>query len=180
VLVLAGVERASLDFSLPSNPLIAEFMPYSHSLLGNAVAAALVWLVLRKRWGARRSAMVVALVVLSHWFLDLIMHRLDMTLAGAGPKLGLQLWNYPVFAQCFELGLLVLSFLVFRAMAHPDTRQNRAALIPLSVLVIVQLYSIFAPPPPTVTQMAVSLLVLWLVMPGLATWLEPHGSSQPK
>jgi hypothetical protein len=36
----------------------------------------------------------------------------------------------------------------------------------------VQLYSIFAPPPPNVLQMTVSLLVLWLVMPGLAAWLE--------
>lgn len=179
VLVLAGVERAGLDSSLPSNPLIAEFMPYSHSLLGNAVAATLVWLVLRGRLGSRRSATIVALVVLAHWFLDLIMHRLDMTLAGAGPKLGLQLWNYPVFAHSFELGLLLLSFLVFRAIARPDARQNRAALILLSVLVIVQLYSIVAPPPPNVPQMAVSLLVLWLVMPGLATWLEPRGSPLP-
>ncbi len=179
VLVLAGVERAGLDYSLPSNPLVAEFMPYSHSLLGTAVVAGLVWWPMRKWLGSQRSATILALVVLSHWFLDLIMHRLDLTLAGAGPKLGLQLWNHPMLAHSFELGLLVLSFLVLRAVARPNPQQGRAALIVLVVLLVVQLYSIFAPPPPNVTQMAVSLLVLWMVMPSLAIWLESRARSGP-
>jgi hypothetical protein len=84
-----------------------------------------------------------------------------------------------LLAHGFELGLLLLSFEVFRAVAHPDARQARAALILLSVLVIVQLYSIFAPPPPSVPQMAVSLLVLWVLMPGLAARLEPRASALP-
>ncbi len=177
--VLTGVERAGLDDSLPSNPLVAEFMPYTHSLLGTAVAAGLVWFALRTRLAPRRAALILALVVLSHWFFDLLMHRPDLTLAGTDPKLGLQLWNYPLLAHSFELGLLVLSYFVFRSVARPGKAQNRAALILLIVLVIVQLYSIFAPPPPNVPQMAVSLLLLWLVMPGLAAWLEPRGSTAP-
>ncbi len=176
VLVLAGVERAGLDYSLPSNPVVLEFMPYTHSLVGTAVVATLVWFAIRQKLGSRRSATIVALVVLSHWFLDLLMHRPDLTLAGGDSKLGLQLWNHPLFAQSLELGLLLLSVLVFRAVVHPDTRQARAALILLAVLVIVQLYSIFAPPPPNVPQMVVSLLVLWLVMPGVAAWLESRGT----
>jgi hypothetical protein len=178
VLVLTGVERAGLDYSLPSNPLVAEFMPYSHSLLGTGVAATLAWFVMWQGSRSRRSATIVALVVLAHWFMDVLMHRPDLTLAWAGPKLGLQLWNHPVFAHSFELGLLLLGFLVFRAVARPDARQGRAAFILLAVVVGVQLYSIFAPPPPNVLQMTVSLLVLWLVMPGLTAWLE-RVSGQP-
>lgn len=179
VLVLTGVERAGLDYSLPSNPLVAEFMPYTHSLLGTALAAALLWVAVRAKSGSLRFATIVALVVLSHWFLDLLMHRPDLTLAGGDPKLGLRLWNYPVLAHSFELGLLVLSYWVFRIVAKPDARQGRAALILLSVLVIVQLYSIFAPPPPNVPQMTLSLLVLWLAMPALAAWLERRGNALP-
>lgn len=172
VFVLTGVERAGLDYSLPSNPMVAEYMPYTHSLLGTAVAATLVGLAMWKWLGSARSATVVALVVLSHWFFDLLMHRPDLTLAGGDSKLGLQLWNYPLLAHSFELALLLLSYWVYRAVAKPDARQARAALILASVLVIVQLYAIFAPPPPNVPQMAASLLVLWLLIPGLAAWLE--------
>ncbi len=38
-LLLAGRERASLNASLPSNPLVLEHMPYSHSLLATGLWA---------------------------------------------------------------------------------------------------------------------------------------------
>lgn len=163
VFVLTGVERATLDTSLPSNPLVAEYMPYTHSLLGAVVAAAVAWIVVQRFHGAR-SALLVALVVVSHWFLDLLMHRNDLTLAGSPPMLGFALWDYATIAHTFELALLVLTVVVFRP--------TRTSLILLAVLVVVQLYSIFAPPPETLTQMTISLEVLWVGLPALAWWLE--------
>ncbi|HEV7731837.1 MAG TPA: hypothetical protein VGR62_06730 [Candidatus Binatia bacterium] len=168
VFVLVGVERASLDFSLPSNALVAEYMPYTHSLLGTAVIATIAALVVWRWLGSWRGALVVGLVVTSHWFLDLPMHRPDLTLTGAGPKLGWQLWNYPLLAHGFELGVLMLSWLLL-----PDRRRGWAVIL-LLVLVVVQLYAILAPPPPTVTQMVLSLLVVYLAIVGLAAWLEPR------
>ena len=41
VLVLLGIERATIDFSLPGNPLVLSYMPYTHSL-----PATLLWSVL--------------------------------------------------------------------------------------------------------------------------------------
>lgn len=175
VFVLVGLERASLDYSLPSNPLVAEHMPYTHSLLGTAVIATLAGLAVGSWRGSRRDAAITALVVLSHWFLDLPMHRPDLTLAGFAPKLGLQLWNHPVLAHSFELSVLVLSCFLL-----PRRGGRRSAVILLGVLVVVQLYAILAPPPPTVTQMVVSLLVLWLALAGLAAWLESrHKPARP-
>ena len=47
VLALSGVERVSLDYSLPSNPMVADYMPFTHSLMANAIwatfAAVVVW-----------------------------------------------------------------------------------------------------------------------------------------
>lgn len=172
VLVLLGLERASLDYSLPSNPLVAEYMPYTHSLLGTAVIATLAGLAVMRWRGSRRAAIIVALVVLSHWFFDLPMHRPDLTLAGFEPKLGLQLWNHPVLAHSLELGVLVLSYFLLATRGGWAANANRAVVRLLGVLVAVQLYAIFAPPPPTVTQMVVSLLVVYLALAGLAAWLE--------
>jgi len=172
VLVLTGAERASLDFELPSNPLVAEYMPYTHSLLGGAVCASLFGLLVWRWLGSGRCAVLAALVVLAHWFFDLPMHRPDLTLYGTDPRLGLQLWNYPLLAHSVELALLLAAFLLYWWWARPRQGQARAALIVLSVLLIVQLYAIFAPPPPNITQMAVSLLLFWLALAGLAAWLE--------
>ncbi len=171
VLVLTGVERASLDYSLPSNPLVAEYMPYTHSLLGAAVIAMVAALVVWRWLGSWRGGLVVGLVVVSHWFLDLPMHRPDLTLAGADPKLGWQLWNYPLLAHAVELGVLILCWLLL------PNRRGGWAVILLLVLVVVQLYAILAPPPPSVTQMVLSLLVVYLAIAGLAAWLEPRSAA---
>jgi hypothetical protein len=163
ILVLAGVERASLNYALPSNPLVAEHMPYTHSLVGTVVCAALfggavfAW----KRSG--RDATLAGLVVLSHWFLDLLMHRHDLTIAGGTPNVGLALWNHPIVAHTFELALLLGAAALVR---------TRAVLILTGVLLVVQLYSIFAPPPPTVSQMVISLWIFWVAMPVLAARVE--------
>lgn len=172
LLVLVGVERASLDYAQPSNPMVAEYMPYTHSLLGTAVAATLAGFLAWKVWASRRGAIVVALVVLSHWFLDLLVHRPDLTLAGSEPKLGFELWNYPLIAQSLELGLLLLSLMLLRSLARPTAQQARVVWILFGSLVFVQFYAIFAPPPPNVPQMAASLLLVWAALPGLAAWLE--------
>ncbi len=177
IFVLTGIERAGLDYSLPSNPMVAEHMPYTHSLLGAAIAAVLVGLAVWKWRRPARAATIIALVVLSHWFLDLLMHRPDLTLAGGDSKFGLQLWNYPLLAHSVELAVLLLSYAVYRAAAKPDARQDRVGLILVAVLVLVQLYAIYAPPPPNVPQMAASLLALWLLIPALGAWLERKKTS---
>jgi len=45
------------------------------------------------RTGYAPGALVVALGVVSHWVLDVVVHRPDMPLYPGGPKLGLGLWN---------------------------------------------------------------------------------------
>jgi hypothetical protein len=59
------------------------------------------------------------LVALSHWLLDLIVHRADLPLlpgnAGDLPKLGFGLWRLPAEAAAFELILVVAgAFLYWR------------------------------------------------------------------
>jgi hypothetical protein len=109
--------------------------------------------------------------LLSHWFLDLPVHRPDLTLAGFDSKLGLGLWNYPLIAQLVEMGLLLGSYLL--VVRRAATSQSEASRDDFArVLCAVQLYAVFAPPPPNVTQMAVSLLVVWLLIAALGARLE--------
>jgi hypothetical protein len=103
-------------------------IPWTHSLLGACVLAAVFGMAGRLRWGARAGA-VLAMVVVSHWVLDLIVHRPDLTLVPwGGPAIGLGLWNARGAAIAVELGLVLAgSALYFRTV--PRTMLGRAAAV---------------------------------------------------
>jgi hypothetical protein len=115
VFILTGVEAVRIvPGHTAANPLDLYRMPYTHSLPAAlawaAAAAAMVW-----SWNrgseplvrARRAGLIAGLVVLSHWFLDLLVHVPDLPLWGDRHKVGLGLWNHPLIASVLELGLLV-------------------------------------------------------------------------
>jgi hypothetical protein len=62
-------------------------------------------------------AMVIALVVMSHWVLDLIVHRPDMPVLpgnmGHLPLLGLGLWTQPRASAVLELSLVAIGSLMY-------------------------------------------------------------------
>ena len=61
--VLLGVERLRLDPSLPSNPLVLEYMPYTHSLVGTLLWAGIAGFAVRRWLGSTAAAWAVAAAV---------------------------------------------------------------------------------------------------------------------
>lgn len=155
--VLAGVERMRIDSSLPSNPLVLEHMPYTHSLLGTLVWAGLAAFATRTWLGSAAAAGAVAAAVCSHWPLDVLVHRPDMTLWGAPPKLGLGLWNFPAPALALELGLLLTGAL---ACVRSGVLPARGAFALVGTLAVVQLATLLSPPALGPNGVAAGLLVL--------------------
>ena len=155
--VLTGVERMSLDGSLPSNPLVLEHMPFTHSLLGTLVWAALAAFATRRWLGSSAAAWAVGAAVTSHWLLDLMVHRPDLTLWGAPPKLGLGLWNFPAAALALELGLLVATAL---ACVRSGALSARGVFVLVGALAAVQVATLLSPPALGPNGVAASLLVL--------------------
>ena len=104
------------------NPMDLYHMPYTHSLLGALLWAtgfgALVGVATKRR----AAAIGAALVVLSHWFVDLLVHIPDLTLYGAPPKLGLGLWNHPMIAMPLEI------LFIGAALAHVFAKSRRLDL----------------------------------------------------
>src|SRR5947209_8391467 len=96
MLVLAGLERFSVRPGMTLvTPLDFESYPYSHSLAALLLWGIVLGLIYRVVTGSPvRAAIALSALVVSHWFLDVIVHRPDMPLApGVAPKLGLSLWN---------------------------------------------------------------------------------------
>lgn len=161
-LVLAGVERLTLDPALPSNPLVLEYMPFTHSLLGSLAWAALAAVVVARVGaigGSWLAGVVAGAVVLSHWVLDLVVHRPDLTLAGGDTKLGFALWNHPLAAFVVEIALLAATaaFCASRAGVSPAAR--RAIARAVGVLILLQIATTLGPLPTSATALALTMLV---------------------
>lgn len=80
------------------------YYPFSHSLLMDIFWGLLFGMLYYVGTKNRRSALVVGLVVVSHWVLDLIVHIPDLPLSPFGSiKVGLGGWNSVAFTIAIEL-----------------------------------------------------------------------------
>jgi hypothetical protein len=113
---------------------------WSHSFFGTLFLCLVVLIVAARRWGGM-GAFVLSCVVFSHWFLDLMVHRLDMPImpgnAGTTPRVGLGLWDVPVVVVILELALLLGGVWLWYRSPDADAKAQRAAIITAVIGVIV-------------------------------------------
>ncbi len=160
--VLLGIEKVRIVPGITaSNPLDLYYMPYTHSLV-----AAIGWSViafLAYRFAVRsappRAAAIVGLAVFSHWVLDFLVHRPDLPLYDNTAKVGLGLWNLPALA----LGLEAL--LLFGAMwLYLRHTARRTAMLAFGVVMLaIQAYVFFGPPPASDKAAAATALIAYAV-----------------
>jgi hypothetical protein len=125
--------------------------------------------------GLVAPAMFVALAVLSHWLLDVPVHRPDLPLYDDMDKIGLGLWNYPFWALLLEVGLLfICMFMYLRSTSAKSASGKYAMVIFGVVLVVVQAAIVYSPVPSwlTIELTAVSLLVYYFATATVVFWLE--------
>jgi membrane-bound metal-dependent hydrolase YbcI (DUF457 family) len=175
VFLTAGWEQVRID---PGNTAVAplDFVSYpiSHSLAtacGWGVLFALIY------WGLTRyarGAVVIALAVVSHWFLDFVTHRPDMPLYPGGPRLGLGLWNSIPGTVLVESALYAAGAWLYVSMTGPRDRTGRYALWAfLAVSILLYVGNVTGPPPPNTHVLIMSAFALWLV-PLWAWWIDRH------
>jgi membrane-bound metal-dependent hydrolase YbcI (DUF457 family) len=174
--LLLGLERVRIEPGATAvTPLVFEHYPYSHSLLAVLVWALLVgglhWLARRDR----RSALVLGGLVLSHWVLDLLVHRPDLPLLPWGETLvGMRLWFSLPLTLALEVPLFVMGVWLYARSTRALDAAGRWGLAGL-VLFLLAIYgaNLLGSPPPSVTAIAWVgqlqwLLVLW------GGWVDRH------
>ena len=176
VLLLAGIERVEIrPGATPVNPFIFTSYPYSHSLV-----ALIVWGLLfaaahraLRRTTAGVSLLLAALVV-SHWVLDYATHLPDMPIGLSGPFVGLGLWRSRPATIAVETALYLGGVAIYARATEARDRTGAVALWALVVfLLIFYLGSVFAPPPPSVTAVAMGTLSMFLIVLW-GYWLDSH------
>ena len=168
--VLLGIEKVRIVPGITtSNPLDLYYMPYTHSLLAAIAWSLVAFLVYRAvRPVPSRAAAIVGLAVFSHWVLDFLVHRPDLPLYDNTAKVGLGLWNLPAVA----LGLEAL--LLFGAMwLYLRHTARRTAMLAFGVVMLaIQAYVFFGPPPASDKAAAATALIAYAVFAVVIRALE--------
>jgi hypothetical protein len=163
------------------SPLDFYDYPITHSLFGAfgwAAVLAVLYLVAtrgRSAPGRRRTALLLGAGVVSHWVLDLLVHRADLPVfPKLGPYLGFGLWDLPPAALALELALYGAGVALYLRATRARDGVGRWGLAALLVLLpLLWLGSLYGPPPPDETAIGISALALWLLVPW-AAWVDRH------
>lgn len=176
--IIAGIERASVDPTLPGSSLVLEHMPWTHSLpmtFAWSIGATLLAMMLLRLplW----ASIVIGATVASHWLLDLLVHRRDLELWFGGEKAGFGLWNYPVPEQALEIGLLAVAGAAWAASRKQLGRTAWPALAFIAFLVALQIFAMTQPQPagPLSPQAGITILVVYLAVAAVAALADLHG-----
>ena len=174
--VLAGIEHVRIvpGFTA-SNDLDLWDMPYTHGLLATLIwglLAFVAWRTLDARPSRTGDAAVFALVVISHFVGDLLVHDGDLPLFTAqGVKLGFGLWQHKTAAVVLETALFA-GAAYFWWRPHRGQKGARAAGRALVALTVLAAASFYIPTPPTPAAMAATGLSTWIACAALAAWID--------
>ena len=173
--VLLGIEKVRIVPGITaSNPLDLVYMPYSHSLVAAVAWSCVAGLLYHVVAGpSRRASIVVGLAAFSHWILDFIVHRPDLPLYDNSAKVGLGLWNAPALAFGLEAALLFGGMWLCIQARH--VRPLGTWLFGV-VMLGIQAYVFFGPPPASDRTAASTALVAYAVFAVLIWWLQDRGS----
>ncbi len=165
VFLLLGWEHARIE---PGNTVVTPLDFYDYPIT-HSLAGALGWSLLfaglyYMRRKLSKEAVVVGLVVFSHWILDLLTHRPDLPLLGNDSmKFGLGLWNNFAGTMLVEFGLFGIGAFIYYRATKANNRTGTIALVSLLVfLVVMHLGNLFGPPPPEIGMVAIAGNAMWL------------------
>jgi hypothetical protein len=167
VRIVPGITRMS--------PLAFVSYPFTHSL-----AMVLLWslVVAGLYFGLRgypRGAWMVGLLVLSHWFLDFLVHRPDLLLwPGGGIKLGLGIWNSAALTIISEVLCFGIGIWLYIDMTRPVDNAGKYALWSMLIFLFVAWAgSMLGGAPPSEAVVAWGAMAVWILVPW-GWWIDNH------
>lgn len=150
-------------------PFDLYYMPYTHSLLGSAVWAVIFGLIVTAWLRDAKAGALTATVVLSHWVLDFLTHRPDLTLAGGNTAYGLGLWNVPALAIPLELLITLGAFWWYMRQTRGPIGQP---LVLMAALLAMQAFNWLGPVPAGVgLALYLQALAAYALATLLARWV---------
>ncbi|MGR3809653.1 hypothetical protein [Jiulongibacter sp. NS-SX5] len=173
---MLGIEHLRfVDGFTEVNNFDMHHMPYTHGLV-----ASLIWAVLfgwvysrffvKKSEDKKSIAVIIALGVLSHWFVDLLVHTPDLPLVFGDPKVGFGLWNFKNIAFGLEVTLLIICVLVYVLKNKPTKKYGLIFMVLFTAFLIIVNYLNFyiLPKEENLTNLTISALLSYFAFAGMA------------
>lgn len=172
--LMAGLEHFRVEPGVRLNRMVGSDIAYSHSLLMDAIWAALFAAVYFLRRRDRRGAWLLFAAVLSHWLLDVVSHRPDMPLApGRREVFGLGLWNSLPATLIVEGGFWVLAIAFYVRATRPRKRLGVYAFWGgVALLTLVWYGNLTAGMDPNPVRAGVRGLILFSLLVAWAYWMN--------
>lgn len=151
--------------------------PDSHGLLALLVWAIIAGFLISRACAFNRNRvfLVIALVVLSHFVLDGIVHVAGLPLDGQNsPKLGLGLWKHMRLELSIESVMAIIGVVLYLKLSGSSApRVGRFGMaILVAVITAMTWTQLFATTPPPATELKTSLVVVPLVFSLIAYALD--------
>jgi len=177
IFVLLGIEKVRIVPGLMAvSPFDFVSYPWSHSLLMSIVWGTIfggVYYAIRRDG---KAAMVMALVVVSHWFLDFLTHRPDLQLApGLAEKYGLGLWDSWLCTYIVELAIYFGGVAIYVQTTRARDGKGRWGFISFVVLLLIlYVVSLQGPPPPAINATLISMEFATALLFAWAWWFDKY------
>ena len=151
------------------------FYPYTHGLLASFLWAGVIYGLWRNN---KRVALIMALAVLSHWFIDLIVHTPDLPLLGDNSlKVGFGLWNNFMATVVLEISLLIGALILYlRSTTASGGMGKYAMIIFVGCMIGFYIMLVNMPFDPNLTVMlaSVSSIGIFIIFTAIAFWLDRY------
>jgi membrane-bound metal-dependent hydrolase YbcI (DUF457 family) len=148
--------------------------PWSHSLLLCFLWGALFAGIYYAFSRYRKGAIAIWIGVVSHWILDWVTHTPDMPLyPGAGPKLGLGLWNHVAATMTVEIAMLLVGVFLYATAIHSRDRIGKIGFVTYAVVLLAMFIGDrFGSEPPSLRALVITSLVLEAVLLAWPAWFD--------
>jgi hypothetical protein len=180
-LLILNLEQVEIHPELGGNKVL-EFTnyPITHSLLMGIVWGVLfgsVYFLIKKNL---KNSIIAGLCVLSHWFVDLIVHFHDLPLfPWDSPKVGLGLWESVPGTLVLESLITITGLTIYLRQTKAVNKKGSIVFwVLIGLLVLVQISSLIGPPPGSVQELAWSAQFQWLFV-ALAYWADANRTAVP-
>jgi hypothetical protein len=170
-----GIEQVRIQPGLMvANSLDLVHIPFSHSLLMDAVWGGMFAAIYFVRRRDSRGAWILIAAVLSHWVLDWATHRPDMQLApGVDLRFGLGLWNSRLATFVVEGALWFGAVFLYARATKPSGRAGVYAFwTMIGLLTALWLISLRGDPPPDLRSLAITNAIFFAVVEAWAFWMN--------
>ena len=164
-LLLLNVEEVAINHNASQlTPLTFTHYPISHSLIMALLWAFLFGLIYWLSSKNFKYTVILFICVISHWFLDLVVHYPDLPLyPGNPPFVGFKLWSLPLIENILEALMFIVGVFVY---LHVTAAKNKTGEVLVWILIVFLVASFFAnifgPAPTDVKTLAWAAEFMWI------------------